>query len=80
MKNIRRALAVSAVGLISASTLALGAGTASASPEGPREPQEPRHFTSALACQTTGNTWAQQGKLTGFRCVQEGNSWALYTW
>ncbi|MFJ5225904.1 hypothetical protein [Streptomyces sp. NPDC088400] len=80
MKNIRRVLAGSAVGVIAASTLALGAGTASASPESPREPQSPRLFSSALACQTTGNTWAQQGKLTGFRCVQEGNAWALYTW
>ncbi|MER8003985.1 hypothetical protein [Streptomyces sp. NPDC095613] len=74
MKNIRRVLAGSAVGVIAASTLALGAGTASA------DPVTPRLFSSAVGCQTAGNTWAQQGKITGFRCVQEGRAWALYTW
>ncbi|MGW1779051.1 hypothetical protein ACWCQQ_07890 [Streptomyces sp. NPDC002143] len=63
------------MGAIAASSLALGAGSASAATA------KPRLTTSAVACQTLGNTWAQQGKITGFRCVQtKDNAWALYTW
>ncbi|MDH6627235.1 hypothetical protein M2271_005059 [Streptomyces sp. LBL] len=52
--------------------MALGAGSASAAP---------RLFSSAVACQAAGNTWAQQGKITGFRCAEtKDNSWALYAW
>ena len=72
---MRRVLTVSAVGAIAASSLALGAGSASAAPV------SPRLFSSAVACQTAGNTWAEQGKITGFRCAEtKDNSWALYTW
>ncbi|MGW0575244.1 hypothetical protein ACWD25_04585 [Streptomyces sp. NPDC002920] len=75
MKNIRRVLTISAAGAIAASSLALGAGSASAATA------KPRLFSSAVACQTAGNTWAQQGKITGFRCTQtKDNAWALYTW
>lgn len=75
LKTIRRVLTVTAAGAIAASSLALGAGSASAAPV------KPRLTTSAVACQTLGNTWAQQGKITGFRCVEtKDNAWALYTW
>ncbi|MGW1718129.1 hypothetical protein [Streptomyces sp. NPDC002156] len=75
MKNIRRVLAVSAVGAIAASSLALGAGSAAAATA------KPRLTSSAVACQTLGNTWAQQGKITGFKCVEtKDGAWALYVW
>ncbi|MFF5155623.1 hypothetical protein ACFY3N_05020 [Streptomyces sp. NPDC000348] len=39
------------------------------------------HITdSFLECQTLGNQAAQQGLLTGFSCVREGNHVIMYPW
>ncbi|MFD9053541.1 hypothetical protein [Streptomyces zaomyceticus] len=39
-------------------------------------------YTSATACQTRGNTLAQQGKLTSFSCQYVGGTqgWLLWIW
>lgn len=72
-----RAAKVALVGAMASAAVALPlAGSAAA------ETNLVPHYThSYLECQTLGNTAAQQGLLTGFSCVQEGDFYVvMYPW
>ncbi|MDX3230752.1 hypothetical protein [Streptomyces sp. ME19-01-6] len=76
MKNLRNKVAAAAAVATAAVVLPLAAaGTASA------ETNLDRHWTASyLECQTLGNELAQQGALTGFYCVAQGNGVWMYPW
>lgn len=75
MSLVRKLAAAGGIAVASAAIVATTAGTAGATPV------SPRHYYSAVDCQTAGNTLAQQGALVGFRCEQAGtHDWLLYTW
>ncbi|MFD2421099.1 hypothetical protein [Amycolatopsis pigmentata] len=75
MSLVRKLAAAGGIAAASLAIVATTAGTASA------DSLQPRHYSSLLLCQTAGNTLAQQGKLTGFNCVQAGpDNFLLYIW
>ncbi|MBO8190322.1 hypothetical protein ITI46_01120 [Streptomyces oryzae] len=79
MHSIKRKAAVAAGSLAVAVGISLfGAGAASAGDFTPREGVI--GDGSLQACQTYGNTMAQQGALTGYTCTKLSNGKYYFNW